>query len=115
MCLLTVGLLLFPGSGLDALWRLNPDAHGAFQSIGKLAILLMLVVGAACAAAAIGLAKNRAWGRTLAVIILAVNLTGDLVNVFARGDLRGLFGVPIAAALIFYLLRVRSVRSGNGT
>jgi len=42
MCALTVVLLLFPGTALDSLWRLNPDAHASFQSIGKAAFLLML-------------------------------------------------------------------------
>jgi uncharacterized membrane protein (DUF2068 family) len=107
MCLLTIVLLLFPGTALDSLWRLNPDARAAFQSFGKLSVALMAVVGAACAAAAIGLAKHRRWGRNLAVVILAVNVGGDLINVFARGEVRALIGVPIAAAIIVYLLRAR--------
>lgn len=45
MCGLTVVLLLFPGTGLDFFWKFNPEAHAAFQSIGKLAVLLMFVVG----------------------------------------------------------------------
>jgi hypothetical protein len=68
MCLLTILMLLFPGSALDSLWRLNPEADAAFHRIGTLSILLMLMVGTACALAAIGLAKrtqmgnsNRAW------------------------------------------------------
>lgn len=31
MCTLTIILLLFPGTALDLLWRLNPDAHSAFS------------------------------------------------------------------------------------
>ncbi len=84
------------------------DAHLAFQSLGKMSILLMLIVGAACAFAAIGLARNRLWGRNLGLIILAVNLIGDLTNVFVRHDLRTLIGLPIAGAMIFYLLRARN-------
>src|SRR5947207_14288887 len=78
MCALTIGLLLFPGSAFDALWRLNPEAHAAFQWIGQLSILLMASVGVACALAAIGLAKNTKWGCWLGIVILAVNLVGDL-------------------------------------
>ena len=107
MCLLTIVLLLFPGSALDSLWRLNPDAHAAFQSLGKISILVMAIVGAACASAAVGLAKNRRWGVNLALTILAVNLVGDLINAFARGDLRTLIGLPIGGAMIVYLLRAR--------
>jgi len=111
MCLLTIGLLLFPGTALDSLWRLNPDAHVAFQSLGKVSIALMIVVGIGCAFATIGLAKNRRWGINLALLILAVNLAGDLINVVVRGDLRALIGVPIAGAIIIYLLRARSTNA----
>ena len=113
MCLLTIGLLLFPGTALDSVWRLNPDAHVVFQSLGKLSILLMAIVGGACALAAIGLARNRRWGQNLALIILAVNLIGDSVNAVARHDLRTLIGLPIGGAMIFYLLKVRNAKPEN--
>jgi len=105
MCALTIGLLLFPGSALDSLWRLNPEAHAAFQWIGRLSILLMAIVGVACALAAIGLARNAKWGRWLGILILAANLVGDLTNAFVRHDLRTLVGLPIAGTMIFYLAR----------
>jgi hypothetical protein len=114
MCLLTIVLLLFPGSALDSLWRLNPDAHAAFQSFGKVSILVMMIVGAGCAFVAIGLAENRQWGRRLGLIILAINLAGDLINAFGRGDLRTLIGLPIGGAMIFYLLKTRSAKSADG-
>jgi hypothetical protein len=105
MCGLTIALLLFPGGALDSLWRLNPEAHTTFQRIGQLSILLMAIVGIACALAAIGLARNARCGRSLGILILVVNLVGDLTNVFVRHDLRTLIGVPIAGAMIFYLVR----------
>ncbi len=107
MCLLTIVMLLFPGSPLDSLWKLNPDAHVAFQSLGKLSILLMLIVGAACALASIGLAKRARWGIPLALGILIVNLIGDSLNALLRHDWRTLIGLPIAGAMIAYLLSVR--------
>ncbi|HXY60880.1 MAG TPA: hypothetical protein VEH26_04675 [Chthoniobacterales bacterium] len=113
MCLLTIVLLVFPGSRLDSLWQLNPNAHAAFQSLGKMSILLMLIVGSACTLAAIGLAKNQLWGRNLALIILAVNLIGDLINAFARHDLRTLIGLPIGGAMIFYLVQKRNWKLKN--
>ncbi len=106
MCALTIWLLLFPGGALDSLWRLNPEAHAAFQRIGGLSILLMVIVGVACALAAIGLAGNAKWGRWLGILILAANLVGDLTNAFVRHDLRTLIGVPIAGAMIFYLAKL---------
>jgi hypothetical protein len=114
MCALTIGLLLFPGSALDSLWRLNPEAHAAFQWIGRLSILLMAIVGVACALAAIGLARNAIWGRWLGILILAVNLVGDLTNTLLLHDPRTLVGVPIAGAMIFYLARFESQMTKNG-
>ena len=100
-------MLLFPGSTLESLWRLNPDAHLVFQSLGKLSILLMLIVGTACACAAVGLVRRAPWGITLAVVILSVNLLGDSLNAVLRHDLRTLIGLPIGGALIAYLLHAR--------
>ncbi len=107
ICLITIIALLFPGGALDPIWRLNPDAHVAFQQIGRLSILLMVVVGSACAVAAIGLATRARWGVSLALGILAVNLVGDLLNAFVRHDLRTLIGLPIGGAMIAYLLIAR--------
>jgi len=113
VCSLTIVMLLFPGGPLDSLWRLNPDAQVAFQQLGKLSILLMLIVGAACALAAIGLAHRASWGIPLALVILAVNLVGDTLNAFLRHDLRTLIGLPIGGAMIAYLLYARrSARRG---
>ncbi|SRR6266404_6232824 len=110
ICLLTIVMLLFPGSALDSLWKLNPDAHAAFRSLGKLSILLMMIVGAACASAAIGVARRAPWGIPLALSILIVNLVGDSLNAFLRHDLRTLIGLPIGGAMIAYLLVARRSR-----
>jgi len=116
MCALTIGLLLFPGGALDSLWQLNPEAHAAFQRMDGLSILLMSAVGVACALAASGLARNARSGRWLGILILVVNLIGDLINAFVRNDFRTLIGVPIAGAIIFYLARAaKSKQSGNVT
>jgi uncharacterized membrane protein (DUF2068 family) len=82
--------LAFPGSWLEPMWRL--------------AVILMVVVGAACAAAAAGLWKNRRWGHRLAVGVLGVNLPGDSLSVVIRGDYRTLIELPIGGAMIAYLL-----------
>src|SRR5262245_55328268 len=104
MCALTVSLLLFPGSALDSLWRLNPDALLAFRSLGYWSLVLMLAVGTACLFAAVGLWRAKPWGTGLALIIFSINMLGDLTNVFARHDYRGLIGVPVAGTMIFLLL-----------
>jgi hypothetical protein len=110
MALFTLFMLLFPGSVLDTLWRLNPEARLGFQSIGRWAIALMAIVATACGLSAVGLAKLTQWGRMLALAVLAVNLLGDIGEALIRGDPRTLIGVPIGGAIILYLLssRVRS-------
>ena len=107
MCALTIVLLLFPGSRLDSLWRVNPDGRSAFQSLGSLPILLMFVVGAGCAFASIGLWRSAGWGIRIALIILSLNIVGDLGNALVRHDYRALIGLPIGGAMIFYLARYR--------
>jgi len=110
MCLLTIVLLVFPGTKLDSLWNLNPDTRVAFQSLGSWSVLLMSAVGTGCALTAIGLWYGKLWGIRLALAILFINMIGDLVNVVTRHDYRSLIGVPIAGAMMFYLARFRTRR-----
>lgn len=105
MCSLTIALLLFPGTALDNLWRLNPDAYVALGSLGNWALVLMAVVGSACAFAAVGLWRGARWGRRLAIVILSLNIAGDLFNAVGRHDYRALIGLPIGGAMIFHLSR----------
>ena len=105
MCSLTIALLLFPGTPLDRVWRLNPDAHAAFRSLVSWSIIIMLVVGTACGFAAVGLWRGALWGTRAAIIILIVNMIGDLSNALLKFDFRTLIGLPIAAAIIVYLAR----------
>ncbi len=107
VCLITLTALLFPGGTLEPMWRLKPDARIGFQAMGAFAFPLMAAVGAACALAAIGLAKRAEWGRRLAIAVLSVNLVGDCANAFARHDYRTLIGLPIGGAMILYLASKR--------
>ena len=111
MCALTIVLLLFPGSSLDALWRVNPEARSSFQSIGNAAFLLMGAVGSGCALAAVGLWREARWGRQIAIVILSINIVGDLLNAVLRHDYRALVGLPIGGAMIVYLARYRESES----
>ncbi|HEY2711428.1 MAG TPA: hypothetical protein VGI60_02855 [Chthoniobacterales bacterium] len=109
---ITVAALLFPQSALDSVWRLNPEAKTGFAQAGRpLAILLMALVGTTLGVAAFGLARARKWGRTLALGILVLNLLGDCASAFIRRDPRTLIGLPVGAALVFYL--VRTPMGGN--
>lgn len=107
-CVSAAALLAFPGSALDAAWRVNPRGHEGFVRMGPWTFLLLAAVGAACALAAVGLWRWREWGRRLAMAVLAVNLVGDAGNAILGRDPRSWIGVPIAAALIAYLASRRA-------
>lgn len=114
----TAVALMFPGSGLEPIWRLNPPARVAFAQLGTWGIVLMLAVLVACLAAAAGLWTGRRWGYWLAVALLAINLGGDVLNATVRGDRRTLVGLPIGGLLLAYLFsrRVRQhIRPLAGT
>ena len=74
-----------------------------------------LVLSGLLAATAIGWFGRRRWGWVLAVVVIAAQVVGDLVNLL-RGDVvRGGTGAVIAGALLAYLLRprVRAVFEGR--
>jgi hypothetical protein len=100
-------MLLFPGSALEPLWRLNPRAREGFAGMGAWAVLLMGAVCVACATAALGLWRGTRWGYWTALAILSVNLAGDTLNVFIARDWRTLIGLPIGGTMIAYLVSRR--------
>lgn len=102
---LTATMLLFPDSVLEPIWRLNPAARQGFGVIGGWALLLMAAVCAACAVAALGLWHCTRLGYWTAVAILTANLIGDSTNVLIMHDWRTLIGLPIGAAMVWYLLK----------
>jgi hypothetical protein len=100
--------LAFPGSYLESIWRLKPEAQMQFQTIGRgVSITLMAVVATACGLAAVGLAKNAEWGRRLAIGVLTINLVGDSLNAFFMRDAKTLIGLPIGGLMILFLIRTR--------
>jgi len=106
--LLSALSLIFPGSFLEAIWRLNPNARAGFSRIGAWAIVLMVCVCIACTFAAVGLWRSQRWGYWLAVGMLLVNLGGDVVNVITGTEPRAAIGIPIVGAILAYLLRKRT-------
>jgi len=105
ICSAVMLALAFPGSFLEAIWRLRPDARAEFQEFGTWSIVLMAAVGAACGLAAFGLARGAEWGRQIAIGVLTVNLVGDTFNAVFRGELRMLIGLPIGGLMIWYLMK----------
>src|SRR5205809_4814458 len=108
ICLVTMLALAFPGSFLESIWQLKPEARVQFLEIGRGAsIAVMAVVGVACGSAAIGLGRDAEWGRRLAIGILSANLVGDSVNALLRHDPKTLVGLPIGGLMIWYLVKKR--------
>jgi hypothetical protein len=112
MAFLAAMMLLFPGTILDPLWKLNPHARAGFAVMGVWAVLLMTVVSTACATTAFGLLRCTRWGYLMALIVLSVNLLGDTANAVIARDWRTLIGVPIGGAMIIYLLKNKRIFLG---
>ena len=97
--------LLWRGTSLDRIWRLNPGAYRQLAPLGRSVGGLFLLLGLALAAAGSGWFRRRLWGWRLAIAIVAIQIVGDIINCI-RGDwLRGGIGVVIAGALLLFLLR----------
>jgi multisubunit Na+/H+ antiporter MnhF subunit len=99
--------LLFPGSVLEPMWRLNPRAREGFAALGVWAIILMFVVCVACVSTAVGLWHGKQWGHRLAVVLLGVNLLGDIANVLLGTEPRAVIGIPIVLAILAFLMTRR--------
>ena len=91
---ITAALVAWPGTSLDVIWRLNPEAQRAFQILGLPALALMVLVGFACAAAALGIYRRRLWGYSTACVLLGINLLSDLGNALLRHDPRTPYWAP---------------------
>lgn len=108
MASLAAFTLLWPGTALDRLWKLNPTAYQQLAPRGCLIGILFLLLGMALAAAGIGWFRRRLWGWRLAIIIIGTQVLGDIVNC-VRGDLLGGgTGIVIAGALLLILLRPKT-------
>ena len=103
--------LLRPNSFLESMWRLNPRAQENLSSLGLWAVLLLAIVSLFCATAAIGLWRGSRWGHWLAICLIATNLIGDITNVVLGTEPRAIAGIPIAAAILLYLLSKKVRRS----
>lgn len=105
MALLAGTMVLWPGTVLDRLWRLNPAAQQALTSIGSIAGPGFYALAILLMATAVAWFQQRIWGWRLTVAILLTQALGDLVNLARGGLLRGSTGMVIAGALILFLLR----------
>lgn len=105
MAILAAFTLFSPGSPLDRLWVLNPIAYKRLAPLGHKVGILFVLLGVALITAGIGWFRQSLWGWKLAVVIIAIQIVGDVVNCI-RGDLlRGGTGLILAGALLLFLLQ----------
>lgn len=98
--------LALPGTFLDAIWKMNPDAYNGFAPMGAAAIILLLLLGACTFAAALGMLRGRKWAWWLTVSVFVLNILGDVADMFVHHDyLKRGFGVLIVLFFLFLLSR----------
>ena len=100
--------LLFPDAVLDRIWDLNNQGAVAFRAMGKLSGILLLLLGAGTFAAAVGLLQRKKSAWWFAVVLFAINGTGDVASLVVSGDwLRSASGVAISMAFLYRLTSSR--------
>jgi len=75
--------------------------------MGVWGLALLFAASISCGAAAVGLWRRARWGHVMAVTLIAINLLSDLANAISGSEPRAILGVPIASALLLYLLTKR--------
>jgi hypothetical protein len=99
--------LVWSGTALDRMWNLNPRAYQKLAPFGKIVGVPFLFLSVALATTAIGWFKRRLWGWSLAVIMIAAQVLGNLVNLFRGQLLEAAIGLTASGALLIYLCRPR--------
>lgn len=106
MAFLAGSSLLWRGTPLDGMWRLNPRAFRELAPHATLAGTGFVVLACVLAAAGVGWLRRREWGWWLAVAIIGTQVIANAVNVAIGRIAEGAFGFVIAGALLIYLLRM---------
>lgn len=98
--------LLVPDTPLDRVWELNRRAEAKLRAPGRIAGVMLLAVGVGACSAGVGLLRRKKWAWWLALLLFAVNGSGDLVSfIMARDWWRSLSGAVIAAGFVYSLSR----------
>jgi hypothetical protein len=96
--------LLVPDTPLDFLWVLNPDAYARLDSSYAPPFLLL---STSLALAALGWFRRRLWGWVLGIVLIALQVLGDLVSIAIGEPWKGGVGAGIAGLLLLYLAQPR--------
>lgn len=97
--------LVRSGTALDSVWSLNPRAYKQLAPLGKTVGLLFLVLSVALGAAGIGWLRRHKWGWGLAMIIISIQVLGNLANALRGQVIQGSVGIVLAGALLLYMTR----------
>ena len=99
--------LLIPSAFFNGMWRLNPHGHQGLLRLGYWAVVLLFAASVSCAIAAVALWKCARWGHFLAIVLIGINLISNVVNTVLGIEPRAIVGVPIALAILLYLMSGR--------
>lgn len=105
MLCLSAFTLLFPGTGLDVIWEINPDGHKQMMvyskpvGIGMLALAIFFIV------AITGWNRRKMWGWWCVTGIFIANGIGDIARMFTGDIAGGILGIVVAGLIVFYLTR----------
>ena len=99
--------LVWRGTVLDRMWALNAPAYEQLAPLGRTIGIQFFIFSVILLITAVGWLRRRRWGWYLGVAIIAIQLAGDLLNLFLGQFLRGGIGVVIAGLLLIYMLRAR--------
>lgn len=102
--------LVWRGTALDRIWMLNLRAYRELSPLGRPVGFLFLSLAAVLAIGATGWLKRRRWGWRLAVLIIAAQILGDVVNICFGRIAQGATGVTLAGLLLLYITR-RNIRA----
>jgi uncharacterized membrane protein (DUF2068 family) len=105
MAVLAAITLTWPGTVLDQAWMLNPRAHDRLIAWGSRAGTIFFLLAVVLASCAVGWLGRKRWGWWMAVLIISIHMTTDLITLIFGKVIEGLLGVVIASALLIYLLR----------
>jgi len=97
--------LVWRGTVLDRLWTFNAPAYAQLAPLDRTVGIPFLLFGVILLITAVGWLRHRRWGWYLGIAIIAIQLAGDMMNLFLGQLVRGGVGVLIAGFLLVYMLR----------
>lgn len=99
--------LLWPGTWLDGIWAMKPEAYTTMLPYRYGAGLGFLFFAVVMAIAAYGWGQRKRWSWRLVLVIFTLNAASDAVRLFRGEVMEGATGVVLVGLLFLY---VRSAR-----